>query len=486
MNSRRMLTGISGLDEILQGGMIYNRSYLLVGAAGTGKTILSLQWLLEGIKEKESCCYITLAERTQEIEVNMQSFMWDLSSINFLDLSPNIEFQKLSKQEYSIFSPNEVELLSVWEEIYKFIEIQKPKRLVIDATTQLQYLATDKYQFRKQILELINFLKNYKITSLLLYEPTELQKEASIALAVDGVIRLRLAISDKRVIALRSLQVEKFRGSSFLAAFHAFQITKSGIHIFPHVVEKIGNPTPGKYILTSGITRLDELLRGGLESGTTTMISGPSGVGKSVLGMQFLMNAARGGKRGIFFAFEESINAICIRCRGIGIPIEDLLEKETLKIVRINPLEIYPDQFVEMVRNYIENDKFELVVLDSLRGYHLAMEEYGTLLSHVHNLVTYLSGHEISTLIINEVEAITGCLKVTEIGVSHLADNVILLRYAEHSSQVIKVIACLKKRLGSFEPELRQLSITCTGIQISEKLHGLEGILTGVPTFNKS
>ncbi|MDP3704565.1 MAG: ATPase domain-containing protein [Legionellaceae bacterium] len=483
--SDRMSTGIPGLDEIFNGGLVAQRTYLLVGAAGTGKTILSLQWLLQGQKNKKPL-YITLAEPGIDIERNVSGFGWKLDKINLLDLSPKINGGKRVYsspiEEYHVFSPSEVEQPDTWKLLYKNIEKIKPERLVIDSVTQLRYLSTDEYQFRKQMLNLVSFLNQHKITTFLLFEPMELEREASIALAVDGIVKISSNVSQSRDIAHRCIEITKLRGSDFLSGYHPFSIKHDGIHIYPHRIEKMTEINVKQHMIKSNIPNLDMLLAGGIESGTTTIISGPTGVGKSSLGIQFLISSCSKNNRAIIYTFEEPANFIIKRCAAIGMPITKKTNEGSLKIVRINPMEIYLDEFLQMIHQAVEIDKFNLIMIDSLGGYHLAMEQYGTFISHIQNLKIYLNQQNITAFLINEVEEITGNLKVTELGVSHLSDNIILLRYAEYNSQVIKVIACLKKRLGNFQPELRGFAITSEGLTVGEKLENLRGILTGIPT----
>lgn len=482
MAEPRVPTGIPGVDEIFYGGLVPHRSYLLVGGAGSGKTVFSVQWLMEGRRRGERLLYITLTEPASDIERNMASFRWQLEGIELLDLTPTGEADE-SDEEYGVFSPDEVEQIAVWQAIYRAVKERRPQRLVIDSVTQLRYLSTDEYQFRKKILGLVSFLNRSGCTSLLSFEISELEREASVGLAVDGLIRLRAEVSPSRVIGLRSIQVEKFRGSDFISGMHPMRITGDGIHVFPHRIEPIGAQHPTVELLSSGIPQLDDLLGGGIESGTTTIISGPSGVGKTTLGVAFLASAITRGKRAVLFTFEEAIESLMIRSRGIGVPLDTVLEAGTLKIIRLNPMEQYPDEFLGKVRDAVEHEGFELVMIDSLRGYQLEMEQFGTPLDHIRNLVHYLNRHGVTSFLINEVEFITGSLRTTELAVSHLADNIVLLRYAEYAGQVIKVIACLKKRLGNFQPDLRELLITGQGIQVGEKLENLRGVLTGVPEY---
>jgi circadian clock protein KaiC len=320
-------------------------------------------------------------------------------------------------------------------------------------------------------------------TSLLTFEPSEMERESAVALAVDGIIRLRRDISEKIGIGIRSIQIEKLRGSDFMSGNHALRLTGAGIRVFPHRVEAAGSPNPGERLVGTGIAPLDELLGGGIESGTTTLISGPTGVGKSVLGVQMLARKAQSGKRAVMFTFEEPESFVVKRCRSIGTPIDKLIKSGNLKIIRVNPLELLPDEFLEIVRSHVENEKCSMVMVDSLRGYSLSMAEFGTVIAHIHNLVMYLSRNGVTTLLISEVENIAGGpLMATDLGVSHYADNVILLRYAEHAGQVIKVVNCLKKRLGNFQPELREYRVTSEGISVGNKLSHLRGVLTGTPT----
>ncbi|HEV2798905.1 MAG TPA: ATPase domain-containing protein [Pyrinomonadaceae bacterium] len=479
----RMPTGISGLDEVVHGGLITQNSYLIVGGPGTGKTILSFQWLLEGQRRGEAALYITLAEPGGKIERNVRSFGWQLDGIKMVDLTPTLSQSKSPEAEYQVFHPSEVERTPLWQGIYDAVEEHKPVRLVIDSITQLRYLSTDEYQFRKQMLALVSFLDGSGCTSFLIFEPTELEKETSVALAVDGIIRLNREVSPGRIIGLRSIEVEKLRGSDFMSGLNQMRIGERGVEIFPHRIEKPSEVKPGKNLLATGIVQLDELLGGGLESGTTTIITGPAGAGKSTLGMKFLSRSVTAGDAAILYAFEESVQSIVTRCEGVGLRVQNMIDKGTLQIVRVNPMELYPDEFLCLVRKAVEEEGRRIVMVDSLRGYELAMEEFGTMVANISNLVTYLNGKGVTTLLINEVENITGDLKATEFAVSYVADNIILLRYAEYNSRVIKIIACLKKRLGMFQPELREMHITSDGIEVSEKLENLRGILTGVPIY---
>ncbi|MFQ6608947.1 MAG: ATPase domain-containing protein [Fidelibacterota bacterium] len=481
MSKTYVPTGIPGVDEILHGGFLSDRTYLIVGSTGTGKTIMSLQWLLSRQAQGEKCLFITLAEDPLEVKRNLAGFNWDLEGIKILDMTPSGEAKDLKAGEYNVFDPSEVEQIPAWKTIVETVEKSKPRNIVIDSVTQLRYLSTNEYQFRKMIIRLVKFLNNSKCTTLLIFEPTELDKETSVALAVDGIIRLNRQVSGGRVIELRSLEVEKLRGSGYYSGYHPLRFTSDGIVVYPHRVRFTGKAKPGTELLPFGIPQLDELLQGGLESGTISLISGQTGVGKSTLGMQFLIRSIMGGKQAILFTFEESVESIIKRSNDLNMPIGTLLEEQHLKIVKINSADLYPDELLFMIRTAVETEKFNVVMIDSLRGYNIAMEQFGSLMAHLYNLTSYLSLSNVSTVLVNEVEHITGELRLTELGVSFLVDNALLLRYAEIEGRIIRVIGCLKKRLGSYQPDLRELVITHEGIRIGEKLSGLQGLLTGVP-----
>lgn len=479
---KKLSTGITGLDEIFLGGLIPNRSYLIMGPAGSGKTILSLQWLINARKFNKKSLYISLSEKRYDIENDIASFGWSLDGIEMIDLVPIKTAQKPPPEEYHVFMPDEVEKSDIWNSIYQAILETKPDNVVIDSVSQLQFLSTDMYQFRKQILVLTKFLNNHNITSMLLFDPTEMENDISITLAVDGILRLRMQNSPGRIIGLRYMELRKIRSSDFLSGYHPFKITNDGIRVFPHIIEKTGKSIFNNQFITSGITKLDEMLGGGIEEGTATIITGPTGSGKSTLASQFIIYSAIHNLPGLIIMFEETTKFMKQRCKVLGAHLDNLIKQKSLTFIKINPMEMYPDELLALVREYVDKGNYKLVMIDSLRGYTLAMEEFGpkTLIPHVNNLITYLTSKQITTFLVNEIESVAGQLKVTERGLSPFSDNIILLRFAERAGEVIKIISCLKKRLGDFQTDSREMNITTSGISLSNKLNNLEGLLTGL------
>ena len=481
MKNRLLKTGIPGLDTIMKGGFIAGYSYLLAGAAGNGKTILSLQWLLsdEKLLNDGKCQFISLAERADELHANVDGFGWSLDKIDIVDLSP--PGTPGDVEEYQVFSPSEVELSTTWKAIYDAIEKKRPEKLVIDSVTLLSYLATDDYQFRKHLLVFVNYLKSIKCTALLLYDPSEMDKDAALALSVDGVIYLDRTLSQSRIIELRTIEIQKLRGSDYLSGKHPLRITHAGISVYPHIVEKEPVESLSDEALTSGIAELDEMLKGGLEAGTTTLITGSTGVGKSTLGMQYLLSEARKGNSSVLYSFEEQEPFIVKRAENLGMDIRPYIDNGTIKIVFVNPLELFPDEFLHLIREDLKRG-VKTVALDSMRGYNLSIEQFGNVLSHMQNLINFLKTKKISILIINELELITGDIRLTDYGISYVADNALLLRFAEVDGKIIRLISCIKKRLGEYGPEIRELIISNKkGIQVGDKLEGYTGLLTGSP-----
>lgn len=474
----RLSCGIPGLDEITGGGLLENRTYLLLGRAGTGKTILSLQWLLHGRSLGEPGLYVTLAEPGGDVVHNIASFGWDIDGIPLVDLTPTGDFEEAS--DYHVFPASDVEQIPYWRRICEAIQEHRPRRVVIDSLTQLRYLSVDEFQFRKNLMGLVAFVNRSGATALVVFEPTELERDTAAALAVDGILSLRQEISPARFVALRSMQVEKLRGSDFMSGWHPYRISERGVEIFPHRLEAVGTSTPATHRIPTGLPPLDELLRGGLESGTSTFMSGPTGVGKSTLTAQILTHAAHQGHRGILFSFEESVESLMVRCRGLGIDAETVCRDGRLRIERVNTMELYPDQFLGMVRRIVEEEDRQVLAIDSIKGYQLSMEEFGSPLVHIYNLITYMGRQNGTTLMTHEMEPTEHPLKVSDIGVSHMADNILLLRYAEQGGRITKLVGCLKKRLGDFQPEFREMELRGApeGIRIGRRLARLPGVLT--------
>jgi circadian clock protein KaiC len=238
-------------------------------------------------------------------------------------------------------------------------------------------------------------------------------------------------------------------------------------------------------IISSGIPEIDELLHGGIERGTVTIISGPSGVGKSTLCLQFMKEAAGRGERAVLYTFEEGVETIWHRCESVNIPAHIMVKRGTLSLVSVEPLQYSPDRFVHLVRQEVEENNARIVGIDSTSGYKLSIQG-GDLVRQLYALCQYLKNMGITVILINETETIAGGkFKLTEAGISYLADNLIFLPYLELGGQLSKAIGMLKKRISDFERNLREFTITKYGIKVGEPLTQLRGILSGAPSWVK-
>ncbi len=481
MGIKRIKSGIKGFDEILKGGFPAHRTYLLIGSPGTGKTIFAVQWLLEQAKRSGNCLFISLAENVKDLKQNMSEFGWDMSKVSLLDLTPSGNIDNLKQGEYHVFSPSEVEHNPVWQKIIEKIEKSKTQFLVIDSVTQLYYMSTDVFQFRKNLLNFVNYLNSHRITTLFTFEPSELESEMALALAVDGLIELHRKISDNRVIEMRNIEIKKLRGSDYFSGFHSYKITAEGIIVYPHLTRKFKTPHYDGSFLKSGLPGLDEQLGGGLETGTITLITGQSGVGKTSLAMQFCAEAVAAGKKAVYFAAEEPVETILKRCEKLKINIRKPVESGQLSMIQLNVSELYPDEFLSEISAIVQTHNVDLVVMDSIRGYNIAMEEYGTLQTHILTLTTLLKNEGVSGILIHEIENLTGDKRLTDFGISCLVDNALLLQYAEIDSRLIRLISCIKKSLGDHQYALRELKVTSAGLEVGSSLTGFRGLLSGLP-----
>lgn len=473
MSQNRLSTGIPGLDEVLDGGLVPAKAYLLRGGPGTGKTTLGLHFLATGVGNGEKTLFITLGEPVEQIRKNAANLGFEPDSITFLDLSPTSEFFT-EVQTYDIFSPAEVEREPTTQKIIEQIETLKPQRIFLDAMTQLRYLSTDAFQFRKQVLSFLRYLVEQGATVLFSSEASIEAPDDDLQFMSDGVIHLTFSQME------RTVSISKFRGSDFRSGEHSMRITPTGIEVFPRLIPEAYSQEFAKEIISSGVPELDELLHGGFERGTITILTGPSGVGKSTLGLQFMKEAAGRGERSVVYAFEEWKETLLNRCQSVNIPVHTMIEQGTLSVVQIEPLHYTPSEFANIVRYEVEQKKARIVMLDSVSGYRLSLRG-DDLVPHIHALCKYLQNMGVAVILINEVETITGDFRATEVGISYIGDNIVFLRYLEMYGEMRKVIGVLKKRMSDFERTLREYQITRYGIKVGKPLSNVRGILRGTP-----
>lgn len=478
--------GVPGLDEILRGGLIPGRAYLVRGGPGTGKTTLGLHFLGAGAAVCEPTVFISLEEPEDNIRKNAKTLGLDLTGVTFLDLSPGSEFFAKG-QSYDIFSAAEVEREPTTQKIIAQVEALQPKRVFLEVMSEFRYLSSDPFQFRKQVLSFLRFLTGRGATVLLSSEGSAQAPDDDLQFMADGVINLDLTTAG------RSVRVTKFRGSEFHGGRHSMRLTVHGMEVFPRLVPASHGREFEAEQMASGVAELDALLHGGLEHGTTTIITGPTGVGKTTVGLQFMTQAARRRERAVVYTFEESREMILRRSEGLGMALQPLIEQQTLAVTQVDPLRFTPDEFAHLVRHEVEDRAARIVMIDSVSGYHLSMhgEEQTAhddqLVGHLHALCKYLRNMGVTAILVNEVERITGDFRATESGISYLTDNIIFLRYVEMNAEIHRVIGVLKKRLSDYEKALREFElISGAGIKVSRPLVGLSRILTGAPEWSEA
>jgi circadian clock protein KaiC len=474
-------SGVPGLDDILSGGLTPERLYLIEGMPGTGKTTLALKFLLEGVKNGESVLYITLSETHEELAAVAESHGWSLDGIHVHEVIPSEDLLDPTHQ-HTLFHPSEVELGDTTREISSVVEQLKPSRIVIDSLSELRLLASNALRYRRQVLAYKQFFARRNCTVLMLDDRPDIH-DMQIRSIAHGVIAMD-SVPREYGVEKRQLRIIKLRGIKFRGGLHDYVIEKGGLIVYPRL-EAFSSRAPLKQPrqLSSGLERLDELLGGGLEEGTSTIISGAPGTGKSSLAAQLVAATIQRGQNAAVFLFEESANMLLHRTRTINIDLVTPFENGQLCIQQIDPAEMSPGQFTHTVRNAVINRHAKMVVIDSLNGYLNAMPNEHFLTVHLHDLLTWLGQHDVATILVGVHHGMIGNIMSSAGETSYLADNVILIRHFEYHGEVRQAISVFKKRAGSHERTIREFAISGKGIRVGNVLRDFHGVLTGVPTF---
>lgn len=472
-------TGIAGLDDILEGGFTPHRVYLLEGVPGSGKTTLALQYLLEGARRGEPVLYVTLSETEEELRAMARSHNWNMDGVTIRELVPPEDSLQPAEQ-YTMFHPAEVELSETTRAVLVDVERLKPNRLVIDSLSELRLLAGDALRYRRQLLALKQFFRGRHCTVMLLDDLTSAARDLQVQSIAHGVLVLEQLLpeygSDRR-----RLRVLKHRGRSFRGGYHDYLIRSGGLQVFPRLVAAEHRKEVPVERLSCGIPALDSLLGGGLERGTSTLIVGAAGTGKSSLAAQFVATCAEGGMRSAMFIFDESRHTLLTRTRGMGIALERYVKEGLVDVRQVDPAELTPGELVHRIREAVR-DGVQCVVIDSLNGYLNAMPGERYLTIHLHELLMYLGEHGVATLLIGAQHGLVGAAMQAPVDASYLADTVLMLRYFETRGEVRQAISVIKKRGGQHERTIREFRLESGGIQVGEPLRDFRGVLTGVPS----
>jgi circadian clock protein KaiC len=477
----RMSTGVEGLDEILEGGLPPNRIYLVEGEPGTGKTTIALQFLLEGARLGETGLYVTLSETKEELRAVAESHGWSLDGFDIYELLPPEESLRPDSQ-YTIFHPSEIELGETTSAVLKEVDRIKPKRIVFDSLSEMRLLAHDALRYRRQILALKQYMAGRQTTVILLDDKTSDAHDLQVLSIVHGAIMLEhLAV--EYGAERRRLRVIKLRGARFRGGYHDFNIETGGVRVFPRLVAAGQHQQFKREAMSSNVAELDSLLGGGLDRGTSTLMIGPAGCGKSSLAAQFAAAAASRGERAAIFVFDETRETYVARAKGIGTDIQDYLDEGLITLQQVDPAELAPGEFANTVVGAVNKSGARVVVIDSLNGYLNAMPEERFLTIQMHEMLTYLNQQGVITLLVMAQHGFLGATMATPVDVSYLADTVLMLRYFEAGGAVRRAISVVKKRSGAHENTIREFRISSDGIRVGEPLVKFQGVLTGVPTF---
>ncbi len=473
-------TGIAGLDEILRGGLPARRLYLVDGAPGTGKTTLALQFLLAGTARHESGLYVTLSESREELEQVATSHGWSLDGIDVVELPT--EDAEADRESYTIFHPAEVELQVVIDRMFATVEQSAAKLVVLDSLSEMRLLARDPLRFRRQILALKQFFSARECTALLLDDKTAPEGDLQLHSLAHGVVQLE-HVALEYGAERRRLQVTKLRGRRFQGGYHDFRICTGGLAVYPRIARPEQTGEQLGRLLPSGSTELDALLGGGLPSGTSLLVTGPAGTGKSVLATQYACAAASRGEKVLFLLFDERLSTFTLRAEGLGMELREMIGDELLTLRQIEPTELSPGEFSHEIKRAVEEDGVKVVVIDSINGYLQSMPEERLLPVQVHELLSYLALRGVTCILTLVQRGIFGSPVDEAADVSYLADNVVLLRYFEVSGTVRQAVSVVKKRSGDHERTIRECRVGRGGLHVGEPLHEFQGVLTGVPQY---
>jgi circadian clock protein KaiC len=484
-------TGIAGLDEILGGGLAPDRLYLVEGAPGAGKTTLALGFLLAGAAAGEAGLYVTLSETAAELRAVAASHGWAPlpDRLGVFDLgAAEAAVAGGPARDQTVLHAWEVELGETVDLLMREVERRNPARVAFDSLSELRLLAQDPLRYRRQILALKQFFAGRHCTVLLLDDLTAVAGQADLQLQslCHGIVALERRTLDYGP-ARRRLEVAKMRGASYSEGWHDYTVRTGGLEVYPRLA---GAPVAvdvshgsARAPLPSGVVALDALLGGGAMRGTSVLLTGPTGTGKTTIAMRYAVAAAERGERAAVYEFDERSNTLAARCAAAGIDLAPHVAAGRIGLRRVNPAELSPGGFADLVRTEVEERGAGLLVIDSLNGYFAAMPEEHQLLLQMHELLSYLNVKGATTFLIHAQQGLIGDV-AGALNVSYLADAVVLLRFFEADGRVRKAISVVKNRGGRHEDTIRELRIgPPEGVEVGPPLTEFHGVLTGTPAF---
>lgn len=479
--STKAKIGVPGLDDVLVGGLARGHVYLLEGSPGTGKTTIAMAYLLEGAKAGETGLYVTLSETEGELRASATSHGWNLGElIKVYELAPPESLLDADQQQSLLYS-SDLELGETTKQIFAVVERLKPDRIVVDSLSEIRLLAQSSLRYRRQILALKHYFARHGATVLMLDDLTTDVADKTVHSVAHAVIRLE-ELAPGYGAERRRLRVIKYRGQGFRGGYHDFTIRRGGLIVFPRLVSAEHRTDFGRTVTTSQIPALDALLGGGIEKGSSALVLGPAGSGKSLLTMHFAKAAVMRGERAALFIFDEELGLLFDRAKAMEIDLAGMQRDGDLLIEQVDAAELTPGEFAHRVRQLVDERQAKTVVIDSLNGYQAAMPEENSLTLHMHELLQYLNRQGATTFLTVAQHGLVGDMK-TPVDVTYLADTVILLRYFEALGRVRRAISVIKKRSGRHEDTIREFRISGRGISIGAPLEDFQGVLKGVPVY---
>lgn len=471
-------TGIAGLDDVLSGGLSRARVFLLEGSPGTGKTTIATQFLLEGAAKGEKSLYITLSETEEELRESARSHGWSLEGLDIFELVPPENLLDEQQQQSLLYS-SDLELGETTKRIFEAFERYSPDRVVLDSLSEIRLLAQSSLRYRRQILALKHYFAKQRATVLMLDDMTTELTDKTVHSVAHGVIALE-ELARNYGAERRRLRVVKYRGRRFRGGFHDFTIETGGVRVFPRLISAEHHKPVARDNLTTEIGELNRLLGGGIERGSSVLILGPAGTGKSLLALTFAAGAAQRGEKAAMFVFEEELGLLIQRARGVGIDLQAMIDADQLLLEQIDAAELTPGELSDRVRRCVEVSGARTVIIDSLNGFQAAMPEENSLVLHMRELLQYLNRQGATAFLTVAQHGLVGDMR-SPVDVTYLADTVVLLRYFEALGRVRRAISVVKKRTGSHEDTIREYQISSRGISMGEPLTEFQGVLQGVP-----
>jgi circadian clock protein KaiC len=474
-------TGVGGLDYVLDGGLARNRLHLLEGSPGAGKTTIALQFLMAGAALGEPGIYVSLAETEHELREGARSHGWTLDgNIEVFELvSP--ESMLDPEQQQSLLYSSDLELGETIKRIFDAIERVKPKRVVIDSLSEIRLLAQSSLRYRRQILTLKHYFSQNDSTVVILDDLTAESVDRAVHSIAHSVIHLE-QLSPVYGGERRRMRVIKCRGQSFRGGYHDFIIAEGGVKVYPRLVAAEHRSGFVGATLSSGIRELDSLLGGGITTGSSTLVIGPAGTGKSLLVLHFIASAISRGERAAMFVFDEELGLLFNRAKTLGIDLEAMRDGGNLFIEQMDAAELSPGEFLHHVRACVDSRGIRTVVIDSINGYQASMPEEQFLILHLHELLQYLNRQGASTFLALAQHGMVGDMKQT-IDLTYIADTVIMMRYFEALGRVRRAMSVIKKRTGPHEDTIREFQIGQKGLTLGPPLSEFQGVLRGTPTY---